>query len=315
MSKKKISKVKKTQNKDQQAFLKDADLLFSLPTNPAQKDLVLTEYPFDAQLITMSDLYQKSRKLYVAGGGKFEQKLCSVARSLSSQDLFKEQIEYSPILSEMLWFKDHHKEVAESETVIPSYKYFNGISLYHEQNHRIVWKSLPPAPSDEVELRRYLNFAESLVIVLDLALADQVGKKLSYAFERMKTIYRTGGEDDWYQKSKSEYRRYLYANLTASYYLLELYSPKDIPKGLQNIFSSDKKLIKDAMKRSLDLSELFTQVTNPLWQDLYWHSAEQSLSLLHADSKEEVFYLPEHPLDFGEDEFEIADRVLDLFGL
>ncbi len=221
-------------------FLKDTEQLFAVPTARKYENLVLPEYPFDAQLLSLSELYRRSRKFYAKMGGQFSPKLCSVPRSLSSQDLFGAYVEYSPLLSEWIWFLRQHHEIANPGQAAEALQSYNGISLYHEQNHRIVWESLPPAPGEKIELCRYLNFAESLVITLDLALADQIGKKLSPAFERRKAIYRTGGEDSWSQKSKSEYRTYLCAIFCATYFLLEMYHPDDIPQGLEQLFPNRK---------------------------------------------------------------------------
>ena len=65
-------------------------------------------------------------------------------------------------------------------------------SLFHEQNHRILWKLLPPAPVEKNALRRYLNFAESLVITLDMALGDELGAKLAPLFYLTGVTYDPG---------------------------------------------------------------------------------------------------------------------------
>lgn len=300
-------------NRDLQAFLKDVDRLSKLPMSDKNSQGLVQDYPFDAQLLELSALYRSSRNIFLKNGGEFAAKICSVARSLSAHDLFANNIQYSPMLSEIMWFKEGgYREVADPSEKLDFFKDYSGVSLFHEQNHRIVWQNLPPAPTEQVEFCRYLNFAESVVVTLDLVLADQVGKKLSPAFERMKTIYRTGGDDEWHLKSKSEYRKYLQAVMTATYFLLELYNPKDIAKGLNHIFPNEKRLVKDAVKRSLDLSDLFIQKTNQLWQERYWQQASGKLADFHSSSAADPLYLPEDPLDFGEYEFAIADKVFDL---
>lgn len=297
-------------------FLNDLGLLLKIPVPSKFEDLALPEYPFDSQALALSQLYRNSRKIYVDFGGKFSSKLCSVARSLSSQDLFMNCIDYSPMQSELLWFKaGGFCEVTDPQNEIEKFLDFNGVSLYHEQNHRIVWAILPPAPSDKIDFCRYLNFAESLVITLDLALADQIGKKLSPSFERLKTIYRTGGEDAWAHRSKQDYRSYLQANCAATYLLLELYNKNSISKGLNFIFPKHKRIVNSALKRSQDLSKNFVLATNQLWQERYWQSAQRRLAKLHQGSKQEVLYLPENPLDFGENEFAIANQIFSKFGL
>ncbi|MNL44820.1 hypothetical protein D3C87_1674200 [compost metagenome] len=71
---------------------------------------------------------------------------------------------------------------------------------------------------------------------------------------------------------------------------------------------------KDAVKRALDISEVFTQNTNQVWQSRYWKKAQASLEFFHQGSLEDPLYLPEDPLDF-EEEFHIASHVFDQFGL
>jgi hypothetical protein len=238
-------------------------------------------------------------------------------RALSAQDLFKDEIDFTPSFSEMVWFKDHVHEVADPEHEIEALSRFNEISLFHEQNHRVIWRLLPPAPHEERDVCRYLNFAESLVVTLDLALGDQLGKKHSPVFESMKVIYRSGGEDKWFKESKAIYRKYLLSLVCATYYTLEMINYDDILKAVDYVFPGQKKMNKDAVKRSLEISELFTRVTNPLWQERYWDKAQGKLAKLHAKmkSQEEALYLPEDPLDLEGEDFIFAHRVFDYYGL
>lgn len=299
---------------DVKYFVKDLKDLSALPSSKKYAKILVNEYPFDAQLLEASPLYRHSRQAYLKLGGEYSAKLCSTMRSLSAQDLFKDHIEYSPTASEMMWFKDHSHDVADPVEAINSLMRFNEISLFHEQNHRVVWRLLPPPPKEQRDLCRYLNFAESLVVTLDLALGDQLGKKNSPIFESMKVIYRTGGEDTWLKKSKEEYRRYLLALLCSTYLLLEMINPEDILKAVDYIFPGQKKMNKDAVQRGLDLNELFTRVTNPQWQDRYWKSALEKLLKMHKGSKFEPLYLAEDALDL-EGEFEIAEQVFDFYGI
>ena len=295
-------------------FLKDTNVLCELPASKKYEKILLKEYPFDQQLLTASRLYRQSRKLYLSLGGTYRQTVCSTMRSLSAQDLFKDEIDFTPALSELLWFKDHVHDVSDPEAEVEALMRFNEISLFHEQNHRVIWRLLPPAPSEERDLSRYLNFAESLVVVMDLALGDELGPKLSPIFERMKVIYRSGGSDQWNKKSKKVYRQYLLSLLCATYLILEMTNPEDILKAVDYIFPGQKKMNKEAVRRSLDISELFTRITNPEWQARYWQQARDKLAAMHCDSQNLPHFLPEDPLDL-EEEFFIAHRVFDFFGL
>lgn len=292
----------------------DARSLFAIPKNRRYSSLILNEYSFDEELLSLSSLYRKSRTEYLALGGGYSAKVCSVMRSLSAQDLFVDQIEFSPVASELKWFTEHSDLLADPQSVMQSLMEFNGISLFHEQNHRILWRLLPPSPSEKEDVRRYLNFAESLVVVLDLALGDEVGPKYSPLLEDFKAIYRPSGKFKKSDTSKSEYRQYLFVLFYVTYLALELIAIEDIPKAVNYIFPKQKKMNREAITRGLELSELFTQNTNRQWQEKNWKSAAKNLSQLQKDSPEDILYIPEDPLDL-EEEFIIASRIFAYFGL
>lgn len=294
-------------------FLKNFEALYRLSDGARHPRLALPEYPFDNRLLNISPLYRKSRKFYYELGGRFSAKLCSTMRALSAQDLFSNDIDYSPAFSEMLWFSSHAHALPDAEAELTALKQFSDISLFHEQNHRVIWRMLPPAPTERADVRRYLNFAESLVVTLDLALGDELGKELSLKFENLNVLYRPGVNNLW-RKSKKEYRRYLLAVLTATYFILEAADQRDVLKAVNFIFPDQKAINKAAVRRSCELNDHFTHVTNPNWQALYWQTAAAKLQKIHRNSKEAQFYLPEDPLDLQE-EFFYARRVFDLYGL
>ncbi len=308
-------KIIKTNSRDDiKNFLEDANTILAVPAKKRYSNLLLSESPFDLQLLNLSSLYRLSRQMYLALGGKFSARLCSTMRGLSAQDLFKDEIDYTPALSEILWFRDFGHEVSDADEEITALMRFTEISLFHEQNHRVIWRLLPPVPDDQEDICRYLNFAESLVVTLDMALGDQLGLELSETFERMKAIYHPAGEDNYVKKSKAEYRRYLLAILTTTYYALETLHNDDIPAAVDYVLPGQKKVNKVAVKRAMQLSELFTRVTNPQWQSIYWSVGQKKLKKLQGKTKEDVLYLPLDPLDL-EEEYIIANRIFDQFGL
>lgn len=294
-------------------FLKNFDSLCKLSDAARFPKLALKEYPFDNRLLNISPLYRKSRRFYYRLGGKFSMRVCSTMRALSAQDLFKDEIDYTPAFSEMLWFSSHAGVLPDAEIELAAIRQFSDISLFHEQNHRVIWRLLPPAPQEQLDLRRYLNFAESLVVTLDLALGDELGKELSLRFENLNVLYRPGVNNPW-RTSRKEYRRYLLAVLTATYFILEGVDQRDILKAVNFIFQEQKPINKAAVSRSLELNEHFTKVTNPNWQALYWRAAAVKLQKLHRNSLEPELYLPEDPLDLQE-EYCYARRVFDHYGL
>ncbi len=295
-------------------FLRDIRLLSRQPQLSRFKSLAIYEYPFDLQLLSLSSLYRESRKQYLELGGRFHPRIASTMRSLSAQDLFADEIDYSPAATELAWFAANVEDVYDPAEEVAALEHFNVISVFHEQNHRILWRLLPPAPQGEHLLRRYLNFAESLVVMLDLALADQVGSKLSPAFERMKVIYRSGRASKKWSSSKQVYRNYLAATQLATYLILEMIDTSDVSVAVNYVLPGQAHLNREAVARAFDISELFTRITNPHWQERYWRRARSSLAKIHRDSDDIELVLPRDPLDLDQ-ELAIAHHVLNEFGL
>jgi hypothetical protein len=296
------------------AYLKNLKTLSRLPTSKKYAKLKVDEYPFDEQLLAASPLYRTSRQHYRELGGKFNARAISTMRGLSAQDLFADEIDYSPTYSEMIWFRDHADEVSDLGDEAFAISHFSEISLFHEQNHRTIWRLLPPAPKEERDLSRYLNFAESLVVTLDLELGDQLGKKVAPVFEELKIIYRTNGKIATEKLSKTRRRQYLSALMCATYYVLELVNKEDVLKAVDYVLPGQKAFNKEAVRRAHEISELFTRVTNPLWQQRYLKDASKKLATIHAKKNADPLYLPEDPLDL-EEEFAIANRVFDYFNI
>ncbi|MBL7544382.1 MAG: hypothetical protein JNL11_11245 [Bdellovibrionaceae bacterium] len=289
-------------------FVKNAKQLAMLPTSKRLNKWVLFEYPFDAQLLNLSPLYLKSRQLYTELGGTFNPRICSTMRGLSAQDLFADTIDYTPSLTQITWFAENLNDVVDPEKELESLERYNEISVFHEQNHRVIWRLLPPAPKGQRELGRYLNFAESLVVVLDIALGNQLGPKHSPIFEQMKIIYRSAGRTS---KSKSK-RDYFLAVFVATYLLLELINPEDIQAAVNYILPGQKTLNHTAVHDSLELSELFTRITNPEWQARFWKQAQKKLAKKHAGNSIQELSLPQDPLDLSDDLARVH-HILDFF--
>lgn len=295
-------------------FVLDVKALLQQPVLMPLQKFFLKEYPFDPQLISLSDLYRTSRAEYCKLGGTYTASVVSTMRSLSTHDLFKNEIEYTPAFSEIIWLHENVQNMPDSAQQVNSIKHFHDISIFHEQNHRIIWKLLPPAPTDKSHLRRYLNFAESLVVSLDLALADEVDARLSKVCERLSLFYRPAGPANLKKISKKEYRQYLLSAFCATYYCLEQIHHEDILKAVKYILPENKKFNRQAVTRGLELNQDFTEVTNPQWQEIYWQTAAIKLTAIHKGSKAPVLFLPEDPLDL-DGELRIAERIFDYFGI
>lgn len=302
-------------NKDQvKQFLTDINTVCAVPVQKSYQKWVLPEYPFDHQLLSLSAMYRKSRQTYLKIGGSFQPRVCSTMRGLSAQDLFKNEIDFTPALSELMWFKEHGHYVSNAPKMFEALTSFTEISVFHEQNHRILWQLLPPAPKDKEGFCRYLNFAESLVVTLDMAMADQIGKKLAAPLERLKVIYRSSPKDKDSKESKETYRNYLLAALVTTYCAMELIHHDDILNAVNYVLPGQKAVNKVAHRRAMELSEIFTRVTNPEWQALYWKSAQTKLARIHKKSKQPVLSLPKEVLDL-DTELDLALEVFEFYGI
>jgi hypothetical protein len=130
----------------------------------------------------------------------------------------------------------------------------------------------------------------------------------------MKVIYRSGAVSKKWSGSKEKYRNYLLASQFATYLILEMIDADDIPKALDYVLPGQKQMNRDAVARAFDISELFTRITNPQWQERYWKVARTKLAKLHRGAEGDPLVLPKDPVDFDK-EFEVARYVLEQFAL
>lgn len=242
----------------------------------------LSEQPFDPELLELSPLFRRSRELFLKSGGSFRAAFVSSPRSLGSPALLDSCIDYSPIESEFFWAATDLEQKKEAAHLLQLRTYTT--SLFHEQNHRILWKRLPPPPRRSgPALERYLNFAESLVIMMDMALADHLGPKLAGYFYLTGAIYDPGTAVGQAGLPKREYRNYLQALLHGTYLHLMLYNADNIAQALEGLFptlartqltgpdAGPRKIAKlslarRAALRSTALDHSFVSLTNYEWQ-------------------------------------------------
>ncbi len=228
---------------------------------------------FDSFYLWQSPLFRRSRKIYLDGGGVLESRLVTSARSLSSAILLENRIQYSPTEDELLWCAtdDEERKSPErcEENLLRTITY--STSLFHEQSHRILWQTLP-APADLAlgALSRYLNFVESLVVGIDMALGDELGPKLSSLGYLSGTLYDPGSHARF--KTSRERRNYLHVAIRTTYLALEFFEKPRIRKFLraempQWLPSVRPEVADHAIARALRLDSAFVRVTNPLWQE------------------------------------------------
>ncbi len=185
-------------------------------------------------------------------------------------------------------------------------------SVFHEQSHRILWKLLPPVAPDPESCRRYLNFAESLVIATDIALADELGYRKSFDLYMVGSIYNPGEDGQTIPKLRRNrrlYRNYLQACAYSTYLFLELYTPKQVEKALSVVFPS----LTAVSKRTGKLSTEFIVKTNQLWQRR--HQAQVIKRLGPGSSRKATpLALSSDPLD-GRLQYLWTEKWFDRIGL
>jgi hypothetical protein len=270
--------------------------------------LALEGQPFDSWLLAHSRLFRRSRELYLASGGTFAPALLSTPRSLSSPALLEPRIEYSPVEAELLWAATDPLERKNGEHLLRVRTFTT--SLFHEQNHRILWNRLPPAPREGAALRRYLNLAESLVIAADMALGDELGPARSRVLYLSGAAYDPGTRIRQEALSRRQLRNYLHAAMHATYLNLEGYDPAGIPRVIRALFPMLGELADRASERAGNLDALFIGRTNLAWQRK--HRARVIAALARGSSAPLV--LPPDPLD-NREAYLLAEDWFESLGL
>lgn len=296
--------------KKQGALLKRGVQLLGRFSNRIPKSTMgLPEQPFDYHLLNCSSLFRRSRRLYLANNWSFIPSLISTPRTLSSPILLEPVVEYSPIERELIWAATDLRGSKSFEKILMLRTFCS--SLFHEQNHRILWSILPPSSNKFASLRRYLNFAESLVIIMDMALADQMGPDLASLFYLIGVTYDPGTYVYQEVRSRREYRNYLQAALHATYLTLEFFDSAEIPRGIKALFPElDSGLADRAVQRSGNLDRAFVAGTNPLWQKKHRHALFQKLCTKSGAGLD----LPSNPMD-NREQYLIAEKWFNLMGI
>lgn len=259
--------------------------------------LALEGQPFDRELLDASALFRRSRKAY---RGRFIPSYVSSPRTLASPALLEPFIEYSPIERELFWAAEESpKRLLELRTV--------ATSLFHEQNHRLLWALLPRArPSS---LRSLLNLAESLVIALDMALGDELGPELAPFFYAAGVTYDPGTSVRAELSNRRAYRNYLQAAVHATYLNLELFEPRDIPRAISALFPGLGPFAARAARRAANLDPGFIRKTNLRWQRRHRIELERRLC-----AKKKGLVFPDDPLD-NREAYLLGEKWFAAFGL
>jgi hypothetical protein len=268
--------------------------------------LALSEQPFDSHLLTASALFRTSRSLYLKNRGRYLATLVTSPRTLSSPVLLEQRIEYTPLEKELSWSAAQKNEKPERLLELRTYC----TNLFHEQNHRVLWKFLPPPPKDEKAAGRYLNYAESLIVALDMALGDELSHPVARIFYLSGVNYDPGTEIRKTLRTSRNYRNYLHACAYATYLKLEFYEEADIRKATSRLYPQKPEILKRAIDRALRLDDDFVQLTNPGWQKKHLTQMIRAMGKLSS----KALVLPEDPLQ-NHSHYLWTERWFELFGL
>jgi len=254
--------------------------------------LTLPGQPMDSLLLSMSSLYSHSRALFLHQGGTYLPSLISSPRTLGSVALLGQEIEYSPIEREYLWAAQDTYQLRDRPDYLHELRLWIS-NVFHEQNHRVLWGILPNPPKDPHARRRYLNFVESLVVAMDMALGDELGDPLSGLLHEGGVIYDPGTRIRESISNLREYKNYLQTATYATYLYLEHFPHEEIHWIVKHLHGSMGSLMERALERALRLDEEFVFRTNPFWQEKH---SEQVFQYFKKRTGEELV-IPDDPLD------------------
>ena len=256
--------------------------------------LAVNNQPFDSALLHLSPLYKKSRQLFLKQGGTFKPTYISESRSLSSDSLLENFIEFNPIEDELLWEASNKNK--DSDQQIWKKKQFI-VNLFHEQNHRILWNLLPKTRHNQDQYFKLLNFAESLVIATDIALAHQLDKKICYFFYISRMTYQTGRGRNFLSLGRKTYRQYLNA-LTYSIYLFMMYCKQsDAIKVIEDLYPEfSHEQCEEIVLRAYMLNKGFRNSTNTYWQKQHGNKFKKILQ----NKKRKLVDFTNDPLNYSD---------------
>jgi len=193
-------------------------------------------------------------------------------------------------------------------------------TLFHETNHRLLWALLPPPARGRASVCRYLNFCESIVVALDMALGDELGPELSEAFYLCGATYDPGTTVHAEGLAGEVYRRYLCAAAYTTWLYMEGYEPEPVVEHVRAAFADLGPFAERAARRALNIDPQFVRRTSPLWQEKNWKRVEAFLwkrvpgRKRRGEADLAPVDLPADP-QYGEVVVEGADQTLRWFGL
>jgi hypothetical protein len=290
------------------------DLLYRKTRVPRHRDEVRGQL-FDRHLLRISPLYRRSRRLFRETGGKFVPDYMSKVRMLTSPTLIDPDIHYTPYADEIVWVTSSKTFVKAFDPLVLKAMKESITAIYHEQNHRILWHLLPPPGPRRKAFKRYLHFAESIVVALDTACSNELGRSLGLVFNQCGVLVTIGNRTVFEQvPSAAAYRRYLVAHAFSNYLNLELYVPRQVITFVAGQFSDLGQLATHAAEDAIGSLDVdFIRTTCPSWEGQHSDVALQKLRARALDGVP-TLTMPEDPSDKALFEH-VANRIFALYGI
>lgn len=301
--------------------LENGDLSVIAPTidilyrkHPVPKHRLELEGQFlDRHLLWISPLYRRSRQLYLESGGCFVPNYMSKVRALTSPTLIDPDIHYTPYQDELVWVTSDSTFLRAFDRVLLKTMKETVTPIYHEQNHRLLWKILPPPGPDYRAFKRYLHFAESIAVALDSACSNELGHPLGQIFNLCGVLANFGDRRVFQLvKERSTYRRYLTAHAYSNYLNMELYQAQQVIDFVCGKFHDLGSLALHAAEDAIGgLNVDFVRVTCPSWENQHLDYAFKRLRQ-KAKSVDRTLTLPSDPSDSALFE-QMANRLFVLY--
>jgi hypothetical protein len=252
----------------------------------------------DRHLLWISPIYHRSRQLYLQTGGRFVPNYMSKVRALTSPTLIDPDIHYTPYQDELVWVTSSSTFLRAFDPLMLKNMKETITPVFHEQNHRVLWKILPPPGPNFRAFIRYLHFAESIAVALDASCSNELGHPLGQIFNLCGVLANFGDRIIFQTlKDRPTYRRYLVAHAYSNYLNMELYQPQQvidhICRHFRDLGSFALHAAEDAIG-GLDVD--FVRVTCPSWENQHLGFAFKQMRK-RAKNSDATLTLPADPGD------------------
>jgi hypothetical protein len=238
--------------------------------------LALDEHMLDRELLQLSALYAQSRTLFLNCGGSYRFELASKSRSIMTSGVIEECVPVSPVYREVLWCARSSK-ISRQERERADFLFECVTPLFHEQNHRILWRVLPaPANESDACWRKYLVFCESVVVALDYLISMELGKGVGDFFGRVGCLYYW----DSAQRNKCGMNEKELPQKISLFVYAVFCALTGVPQASivqQLLHRAPSKWVLDVVKTTSELSRGFVNKAHLQWQERYLDRARRWL--------------------------------------